>query len=238
MDGNKRLSGSATSTIPAEITRENSSKEHQYVGLTARLVLLLITLLRFTPPYILLRLLSLIGASLPHLLTRDARIAEAQIARFLPELIREPGNLSRTGSLKKSDGAKKIVQQAFANAAVSLGETLLAARHLNRMKFNECIAGSNIPWERQKAGNGAIALSAHFGPWEVLAAYHARNYPGAFKVVGKTPNYAPFLVLLDDLRRGNGVDTIWRSDKSAAIEILRSLKKNEIIGFLVDQDTT
>lgn len=236
MDGNKRLSESGRLSGPASIPRENSSEKSPgikfpCIEFSVRLYTLLITFLRFIPPTLLLRLLSLIGSSLPLFLRRDARIAEAQLAGLLFKL-------DENHALIRTRLIKKIVRQSFASTAVSLGETLLASKYLDRMKFHECIEGSSIPWERQKAGSGAIALSAHLGPWEVLAAYHARNYPDAFKVVGKTPNYAPLQTLLNRLRLENGVETIWRSDKSAAIDILRSLKKNEIIGFLIDQDTT
>lgn len=83
-------------------------------------------------------------------------------------------------------------------------------------------------------GKGVLALTCHVGNWELLAAYVAmKGY--AANVVG-APIYDP---RLDDLvvnnRLQSGMKYIARG--SATREIIRALRRNEIVGLLIDQDT-
>jgi len=83
-------------------------------------------------------------------------------------------------------------------------------------------------------GKGVLALTCHVGNWELMAAYVAmKGY--AANVVG-APIYDP---RLDDLvinnRLQSGMKYIARG--SATREIIRALRRNEIVGLLIDQDT-
>jgi KDO2-lipid IV(A) lauroyltransferase len=83
-------------------------------------------------------------------------------------------------------------------------------------------------------GKGVLALTCHVGNWELLAAYVAmKGY--AANVVGASI-YDP---RLDDLvvnnRLQSGMKYIARG--SATREIIRALRRNEIVGLLIDQDT-
>ncbi len=83
-------------------------------------------------------------------------------------------------------------------------------------------------------GKGVLALTCHVGNWELLAGYVAmKGY--AANVVG-APIYDP---RLDDLvvnnRLQSGMKYIARG--SATREIIRALRRNEIVGLLIDQDT-
>jgi Kdo2-lipid IVA lauroyltransferase/acyltransferase len=87
--------------------------------------------------------------------------------------------------------------------------------------------------EALRAGNGAILLTGHFGNWELMGAYVAqKQYP--IRVVG-SPLKNPMLdKLLVDMRNRAGYRNIPRG--KSAKEILRALKKGELLGVLIDQD--
>jgi KDO2-lipid IV(A) lauroyltransferase len=85
-----------------------------------------------------------------------------------------------------------------------------------------------------KEGKGVIILTCHFGNWEVMAAWLARNgYP--MKAVG-TALFDPRLdKLLIEIRTSAGNTAITRG--KATRDIIRALKKGEAVGILIDQDT-
>jgi KDO2-lipid IV(A) lauroyltransferase len=83
-------------------------------------------------------------------------------------------------------------------------------------------------------GKGIIALSGHVGNWELMGGYLVmKGY--TVNVVG-APIYDS---RLDDLvvnnRLQSGMKYIARG--SATREIIRALRRNEIVGLLIDQDT-
>lgn len=82
-------------------------------------------------------------------------------------------------------------------------------------------------------GNGLISLTAHIGNWELLAGiFGLKGYPGA--VLGRRIYYEPYNRWIVALRQKAGVVTLYRDDPPK--EILKRLKRNEIIGILPDQD--
>lgn len=85
-----------------------------------------------------------------------------------------------------------------------------------------------------KKGKGILALTGHIGNWELMGSYLAsKGYP--INVVG-APVYDPRLdelVVANRLR--SGMSYIARG--SATKEIIRALRRNEVVGLLIDQDT-
>lgn len=84
-------------------------------------------------------------------------------------------------------------------------------------------------------GRGLLLLTGHSGNWELLGAYLAfKGYP--LHVVG-APIYDP---RLDELiirnRQHSGARYIARGT-SASKKILQALRRNEILGLLIDQDS-
>jgi len=89
-------------------------------------------------------------------------------------------------------------------------------------------------YEAQK--KSIIVVLGHFGNWELMAALVTRRgYPAS---VVATPVYDPRLDrLLVDARARHGVHTISRGSPSAARHLLSGLRRNAILGMLIDQDT-
>ena len=82
-------------------------------------------------------------------------------------------------------------------------------------------------------GRGAVAVTGHFGSWELLgAATVAYGYAVDF-LVGEQSNR---LVdqMMNDLRRAGGIGIIARG--AAARGVFTSLKRNRVVALLSDQD--
>jgi KDO2-lipid IV(A) lauroyltransferase len=83
-----------------------------------------------------------------------------------------------------------------------------------------------------RSGQGAIALSAHLGNWELLgAASTAMGYPTS--IVGRRMYYYKFDELLHGTRRAAGVRVVDRDDPK---EILRTLRSGHFLGIMGDVD--
>lgn len=81
-----------------------------------------------------------------------------------------------------------------------------------------------------------IALTAHTGNWDLLAAYTiARGIP--LSTVGKEARNPDVQVVLRAIREAYGIDTIWRSDKSGIKRIVACFKERRVMAALIDQDT-
>ncbi len=86
-----------------------------------------------------------------------------------------------------------------------------------------------------RKGCGVLALSAHFGNWELgLAACARRGYPTHVivkEIKGATANYG-----VQRLRAAHHVGVFPR--RSSIRQILQALRRNEPVGFVLDQNTT
>lgn len=96
------------------------------------------------------------------------------------------------------------------------------------------VNGADNMEEALSFGKGVIAVTAHFGPWELL--------PRAMKllgfeigVVGRSLSLKGASDVLEKLRRKPGIHTIDRD--AGAAPVLRLLRKNNSLGILIDQNT-
>jgi Kdo2-lipid IVA lauroyltransferase/acyltransferase len=85
-------------------------------------------------------------------------------------------------------------------------------------------------------GRGVVAFSCHLGNWELLARRVAlAGVPVA--TVAKKANDPRLTDLLVRSRRTTGIESLWRDDPTALRELVRRLRRGEVIAVLVDQDT-
>ncbi len=96
------------------------------------------------------------------------------------------------------------------------------------------VKGSKNMEQALSYNRGVIAVTAHFGPWELL--------PRAMKllgfdigVVGRSLSQKGATEVLDKLRQKPGIQTIDRN--AGAGPLLRLLRKNKTLGMLIDQNT-
>lgn len=84
-----------------------------------------------------------------------------------------------------------------------------------------------------KSGRGAVAVTAHVGHWELLAAYTAARLPTA--VVARQLYDERLNRYLNGFRRGKGITVFERN--TSVKPILKWLKEGKVLGVLCDQDT-
>lgn len=139
------------------------------------------------------------------------------------------------GQEKSPAEIKRIAKRVFENLAMT-GVEMLQFPKLTEAKVAKIVDAS----EAQKVydqllaeGKGLISMTAHIGNWELLAgAFGVKGYRGG--VLGRRIYYEPYNRWIVGLRAALKVPTVYRDDSSK--EILKFLKRNEIVGLLPDQD--
>ena len=85
-------------------------------------------------------------------------------------------------------------------------------------------------------GRGVVFVSGHVGNWELLARRVAlAGYPS--QSIAKETSDPRLTAMIERLRRGGRVGSIWRGQNGAAKQMLRALRAGEILGLVIDQDT-
>lgn len=139
------------------------------------------------------------------------------------------------GQEKSPEQIRKIAKQVFENLAMT-GVEMLQFPKLNEAKIARMVDSTEAQkvYDRLLAeGKGLISMTAHLGNWELLAgSFGVKGYKGG--VLGRRIYYEPYNRWIVGLRMALKVPTVYRDDSSK--EILKFLKRNEIVGLLPDQD--
>jgi Kdo2-lipid IVA lauroyltransferase/acyltransferase len=84
------------------------------------------------------------------------------------------------------------------------------------------------------AGRGVVCVTAHYGNWELLAARLVRaGYP--LNVIARPSNDPAIEGMIAAIRQRHGYRVIPRSSPSAPRLSLECLRRNELLGILMDQ---
>lgn len=196
-----------------------SSVRHasEYAGLLA-----LRELFRHLPPEPAVALGACIGAAWARAhgpRTRDARVNLALAFPDWSEARRE-----------------EVLERAFANLGRQLAEVcLLQGPHRERLLAGIEVIGGDHYQEarRQSESGGIIALTAHFGAWELCAAVMAeRGYP--VSVVGHPLSNPWADRMVSGWRRRAGVQQVRLG--RASFGVLRALSSGRVVAMLLDQN--
>ncbi len=141
-------------------------------------------------------------------------------------------------SLELSDGrsVKRLVRRCFQNLGKNLTE-FIRFPHTSSEKNREIVTfEGKLHIDRALAqGKGAIILTGHFGNWELLAASVAEQV-GPVTPIARRLRSRRLDTLVRGWREAAGYSTIDRDNTPR--DILRCLKRNEMIGVLADVDTS
>lgn len=124
---------------------------------------------------------------------------------------------------------------------INLGKSLAEVTHIRRLREErlldriDAIGESHLEQAWLK-GAGVILVTGHIGNWEYLACYYAqRGYP--LTVLARENPVPGFDRLLTGLRFSAGFRPLNRGTVTAAKESLKALRKGQLLGLLIDQDT-
>ena len=129
-----------------------------------------------------------------------------------------------------------VVRGVFQNFGRLLAEFSRLPK-LNRDNISQVVVydGFDHFAESLRRGNGTLFLTAHYGAWELCSFAHAL-YGHRLKFVVR-PIDNPYLDrLVNAYRTASGNQVIPK--KGSLREMLRTLKRNEGVGILIDQNTT
>ncbi len=191
-----------------------------------------------------------IGFIVGRLLSRDRKIALSQIRYAFPQ--GDPRD-SADKSLSRSQGYEVLVDDVFRHVGESLGESLIIDRlfevNSGPNSGSEALRlgiapdfchfttdNQDVAYDALKDGKGAVGLSGHVGSFELLGRFLVHcGIP--ISAIGRKPDSPIFAEMLDELRQGYGVDTIWRDGPTAIRRIMQALKEGRVLAALIDQDT-
>ena len=161
----------------------------------------------------------LLGKGFARLPTKDRLVTMRQLDLFLPD-----------------QGGRKLLSMVYGN----MGRTIMESFNLSPVLHSQ---SNKIICEDEKLlklvatpPSGVVALTAHIGNWDLLAAYLIkRGVP--LVPIGREARIPVFQRLLVDLRQRYGIKTIWRTNKLGVKEIIHCLKQRKVVAGLIDQDT-
>lgn len=172
--------------------------------------------LGYLPPSVRLRLGALGGFLYGCCPSRDRQIAHLQIQRFLRP--REP--------------IAPLLRQVFSE----VGRTTLSALNLAPLLATVDCSSSELIDRLKAERRPVLALTAHFGPWDLLGAWVvSRGLPLA--TVGRAARQPMLQTVLASVRARYGITTIWRDEDRGMRRIIGHLRGGGAIAALIDQDT-
>lgn len=143
-------------------------------------------------------------------------------------------NLRRVwGENKSRFELHRIARKMYQNLGKGLME-FLRLPLLTSKNLKDCVSFEGMIHLKaaRDQGRGVFLLSAHFGNWEMLSAAIALSGIPINVLVKKIRNL-PVNGFINDLRRGSGVNPI--DKQNGAEDMLKRLRKNEVVGFVLDQ---
>ena len=158
-----------------------------------------------------------------------------RLVSWFPSREREIAQLQIAG-VGISDAPKRVVSKVFESLGTSIMESLNPRDIIDTDKIKLSPDGEATLSRIHASGKGVLALTAHYGNWDLLGGYFAsREIPVV--TVGRYARSALVQHLLCELRSRLNIHTIWRDDPGGIREIIRTLKQGGIIAALIDQDT-
>ena len=139
------------------------------------------------------------------------------------------------GHEKSASDIRRIARKTFSNFGAFCADAVLIPRLMGK-GVRKLITAEGLEHLDNLSRNneGAILLTAHFGNWELLAAWVAKcGYK--LKVIASPHNNQWINRMIADARDGSGYQSIERGNHTR--EILRALADGFSIGVLIDEDT-
>jgi KDO2-lipid IV(A) lauroyltransferase len=167
----------------------------------------------------------LLGLAAYYLVAGSRNITEENLAQSFPD--------------KSAAEIKSIARKVFFNQGKNVFELFSFPKFSLKDIASIAELGNESRLSMQEAlgkNKGVLIASAHCGNWEMMgASLSANGFP--INVIARRIYIDGLNRMLVSFRNKKNVNVILRSGRNAAKEILRSLRNNEAIGMLIDQDT-
>ena len=134
---------------------------------------------------------------------------------------------------KNSDEIEAIARRVFENLGKVIFEVSWSLSHDQKQFRHFSIEGLSNIQKAYDQGRGVLVLTAHFGNWELLTIVEAMlGYPSS--IVYRPLDFRPMERFMVLFRTRFGAKMIPK--KNAFRNILKSLHRKEMVGFLMDQN--
>jgi KDO2-lipid IV(A) lauroyltransferase len=185
-----------------------------------------VRLVSLVPLHLALALAAAVGRLAWHVAPETRRTMLAQLAIAFPE--------------KPVAEREAIARASLVHLAMLAAEVVTVPRWRHRLDGYVALApGAEEVFRAAMArGKGLLYVAGHVGNWELMAQRVPRLGPWPASTIAKTTIDPGLNVLLEEARREGGVETLWREDPATARAMIRAFKRNEILGILIDQDTS
>lgn len=177
---------------------------------------------RMLPREAALTFSSLLGRIVPYFAVKEVKLAIKHLTIAF-------------GGEKDEKEIRRLAHETFRHMAMNFVDTV-RLKVMSPDEVKKWSVPHNIDrlWEALKKGHGVICLSSHTGCWEFLGVYLAVIGVPVSAIVRKL--YDPRLEkMLVESRTGWGINNISRSHDTR--DIIHALRKGDMLGILVDQDT-
>jgi len=146
-------------------------------------------------------------------------------------------NLRRSFPEKTAGEIASLARRVFINQGKNTFE-LFSFPRLTKDDIHRLVRIENVEaiTRGMADGKGVLLASAHCGNWEILGAALSQSGFGV-NVIARRIYIEGLNRLLLGLRLSQGMRIIMRSGQESARQMLRSLRNNEILAMLIDQDT-
>ena len=133
--------------------------------------------------------------------------------------------------VEKSAFARKV----FENIALNAADIFISSKYHTAQALDHIVI--NHGWEHfenaLKKNKGVLILTCHLGAFEFIASnVTLRHIKG--NIVAKKLHNPSLNQLLEDFREGHGANMIYSGE--SAIQIIKAIKRNEVVFMLIDQD--
>ncbi|MHB8482364.1 MAG: lysophospholipid acyltransferase family protein [Nitrospiria bacterium] len=138
------------------------------------------------------------------------------------------------GTRKSPEEIKRISLNCFKNLGISIVE-MIRLKNMSESELlkNVSVEGMEHYKDAIKKGRGLVFIGAHFGNWEMLAIVISLLFQKGYVVARKLDN--PFIhQRIEKVRTSTGNRFINKND--AFWEMIKLLKKGELVGVLMDQN--
>jgi Kdo2-lipid IVA lauroyltransferase/acyltransferase len=161
------------------------------------------------------------GWMLAHVVRLRRAYVLGALARALPEMDEE--------------GRIRIYNEMCMHQAMNMMEVMrFAGGKHEELGSRMEMRGAEYVTQALDRGKGALILIAHFGNFDLMGLYAAKLFAYPLTIITKTLKNAKLNELWWDMRRQAGVKEVPAHNSYRAC--VRVLRKNEIVGFMLDQN--